>query len=120
MKNKIVISIAAAILSYAGASYADFTFTTTNKAACPNIAGRWSGDGKVSNWLIGTCKYKGGGTLNSLDASGNFSLNTTVNRESGNGLFCPPRVSITLNGSCVDRKNQNPNSVRYFEWKCCR
>lgn len=97
MKKTFIIGITATLLSFAGASYADFVFKT---AACPNIAGHWSGTGKINNWLT-TCVYHGDGNINPLDGSGKFSLSTTVKKESG-GLFCPPKVSVTLNGTCVD------------------
>lgn len=100
MKKKLLIGLTVVTLSFTSISYANFTFYS-GSTNCEDISGVWSGSGKASNWLIGECVYNGSGTVGSVDGAGNFKLEVSADKHSGN-FMCPDHATKKLTGVCLN------------------
>ncbi|KTC83839.1 hypothetical protein [Legionella brunensis] len=98
MKKNLLIGFIAA-MSFAGVLHADFTFYASDSNTCEYVAGQWVGKGKASNWLLGECVYQGSGTVGPVDSQGNFTLEVTADKNSGN-ILCPDHAHKELSGTC--------------------
>lgn len=103
MKKILSGCITATILSFTAAAHANVTMQSYAANACASIPGQWSGSATAKHWMIGECVYKGSGVASQIDASGNFTLQFTANKDSGNFL-CPGSVTESLPGKCVSGK----------------
>ena len=81
--------------------YAEYSFSLDNPESCESIAGSWSGKGKATNWLLGSCTYHGSGIVSAVDSTGHFSVRTTADKDYGNKL-CPEHATEQLNGVCLN------------------
>ncbi len=79
--------------------HADYSFHLEGSANCNQIEGVWSGKGRLKNWVIGTCIYRGTGTVGPLDDSGHFTVYGTADKEYGTSL-CPAHASQQLTAVC--------------------
>jgi hypothetical protein len=66
---------------------------------CQNILGHWNGDGILSSWLLGKCKYHGSWNIKSVNSPGNFLLYIVVIKDSG-GFLCPKQGKTKFTGVC--------------------
>lgn len=101
MKRVLSIGLSVAAMFTATMSHADFTFYSTKADSCETISGTWSGSGKGSNWLLGECAYHGEGIISTLDETGQFTLNISVDKDSGS-FICPKHEEQSLKGTCVN------------------
>lgn len=90
----------ALILMTSSATQADFLIHSATNLSCPMLMGNWTGSGKVSNWAV-DCSYRGSATVHSMDQSGNFIFDITVDK-TGGSFVCPNHSSKSLAGSCQD------------------
>ena len=103
MKKGFVFGVAITLLSCATFSRAVIIIHSYNANACDDLAGEWTGTGKASNWAIGKCVYHGSGQLKNVDATGNFILDLSVDKESGS-ILCPAHTAAHMSGYCHDGK----------------
>lgn len=98
MRNSLMIGTLMASLACSTLAYADI-FMHHHAETCADLAGEWTGTGKVSNWLIGDCYYHGTGKVQGVDAAGKFTLDLEVNKDSGSSV-CPNQTTQHLPGTC--------------------
>lgn len=103
MKKGLMIGTTVFALAFSTISSADIFLSTFSADSCENLAGKWQGTGKVTNWAIGECLYRGEGNVNHVDENGVFTLTLTVNKDSGS-VLCPNHVTQVLPGMCRDGK----------------
>lgn len=101
MKRILFMGLTVTTLLFSNLSQAAFTFHSSMPNACQDIAGQWSGKGKATNWLIGDCVYHGSGSTSTINATGNFTVKVSVDKDSGNFL-CPKHVTQQLTGVCTN------------------
>ncbi|WP_133141223.1 hypothetical protein [Legionella waltersii] len=97
--NRSMKLIMSSLILCASSSHAQIIVTLANNNSCENITGDWSGQGSAYNWLLGTCKYHGKGTISALDGQGNFTLLINADKDSGT-VICPEHHTETLKGTC--------------------
>jgi hypothetical protein len=101
MKKAFVVSMTLAVMSFASLTNADIVMHAFGADSCKELAGKWMGTGKATNWIIGQCVYRGTGNIANIDAAGNFLLDIKTHKESGS-LLCPQQVAAVLPGTCVN------------------
>ena len=99
MKISPIGLISLALLSTG--AYAEYSFSLANTESCESIAGSWSGKGKATNWLLGSCTYYGTGIVSIVDNTGHFSVRIIADKDYGNKL-CPEHATEQLNGVCLN------------------
>lgn len=100
MKRNIFIGLIGAVLINTG-TYADYSFRLANNNSCESISGSWSGKGKATNWLIGSCTYHGTGTVGPVDSTGHFTVHAEADKDHGTPL-CPDHASEQLTAVCLN------------------
>lgn len=101
MKARSLFGLMTAMLCYTNLVHADYIFHSNRSNVCEQISGQWSGNGHAYNWLIGTCKYHGSGTVSTPDAEGKFTITVTAYKDSGSFL-CPSTSTKQLDAECID------------------
>lgn len=100
MNNRLFLGFSI-FLFFINTSYADYSFRLNDPSGCNAISGKWSGKGKATNWLLGSCVYHGTGTVSAVDSAGNFTAQVTADKDSGSGL-CPNHATEQLKAVCVN------------------
>lgn len=98
MQQKTLI-IAIMSLFCTSLSYASFVFHLEPGNTCEKLPGKWVGDAKASNWLLGECRYHGTGEASALDSQGRFVITASADKQSGNPV-CPEHATESLNARC--------------------
>jgi hypothetical protein len=101
MKKNIGKGCIGLIWLLAGSAYAEYHFYLANSSACNTISGEWSGKGKASNWLLGSCTYHGTGTISAVDTSGHFTAMVSAQKDHGPAL-CPAHISQQVHAVCLN------------------
>lgn len=103
MKRILLAGFTIAALSIASMSHADFLFQSNTAIDCKDLAGQWSGSGKVKNPILNVCTYSGVGYFSAVDAKGNFSIDGMATKTSGSAL-CPKQAVQRMKGTCIAGK----------------
>ena len=103
LNKKLKIAILGFIsMSFINLAYADIIVDSlrpfSNEDLCKQIAGHWTGDGKVSAGL--TCYYKGEGDITS-PIPGQFDMHLKLKKQSG--ASCPDE-DLTFHGLCENNQ----------------
>lgn len=99
--NKITMISVIGMLLLAVSAYADYSFHLDEPHTCDAIVGSWSGKGRATNWIVGTCKYNGIGIISSIDNAHHFSLHVNAKKDHG-GYMCPAHAAEQLDFTCVN------------------
>lgn len=101
MKRSMKFITSGAVMLFSITSHAQILLHLSADNSCETVSGHWAGQGSAYNWLLGTCKYHGSGTISELDSQGNFSLMINADKDSGS-MLCPDHHNEQLNGSCAN------------------
>ncbi len=99
--NKITIISFIGMLLLAVSAYADYSFHLDDPNTCDAIVGSWSGKGRATHWMVGTCTYQGIGFISSIDNAHHFSLHVNAKKEHGS-YICPTHAAEQLYFTCVN------------------
>jgi len=94
--NVKTILIAGAIFLASGAQANIIVKASSNADTCANLAGLWTGGGKVSASFI-ECHYHG--TVNATHTAGDHNYNMSVDLHKDDGI-CPDEEKLELPASC--------------------
>ncbi|CEG55814.1 hypothetical protein [Legionella fallonii] len=101
MKERLLLVLMTVMLCYTNLSHADYIFHSNNTNSCEHISGSWAGKGQAYNWILGSCKYHGSGTVSIPDKDGNFAITVSAYKDSGSSL-CPNHSAKQLHGVCIN------------------
>ncbi len=101
MKDRLLQGLIAVVLCYTNLSHADSILHSNSTNSCEHISGQWAGTGQAYNWMMGSCKYHGSGTVSTPDLEGNFTITVNASKDSGS-IFCPNHSTKQLHAVCIN------------------
>lgn len=98
MKRFVYLVFFSALL-LSSSTFAHMSFKLLDSKSCDSLEGQWTGKGKATNWLVGTCVYNGTGVVYPSDSKGVSTVQVTADKESGSFL-CPNHTTENLKAVC--------------------
>jgi len=101
MKQNLLKGILVTFILCLTNAHADYVLHSSEANACMHLPGHWTGLGSASSWMVGTCVYRGVGTVSPISNNGVFTIEVTADKESGS-FICPSHATEKLSGTCTN------------------